>query len=354
MASVIDMTKFSFSVEEVRSMSEMMFDELIKGGDIAKFHQMWTGIIMDKEVGFIGRASIVGVAGEGCNPTQQAFKIGTRKLTWTPKDWMVFIGQCFKELEGIAAVYELKTGVDISDFTDTHYQSIVLDKFMEALNDMIWRYIWFADMDAANVTGGGVITDGVDTKHFTLLDGFFKQMITQGVINPKQRVTIAENAAASYELQDLTPAKAKEYLGKVYKQASIQLKGATDKVLYVTRSVYDAYEESMGNNGSCCTEGGRDADIKGVSVVQFKGIALQPIDIWDQMIQEYEDTTVKLNNPHRIVFTTKGVLAVGVDSDSSFSEFKNWYDIKTEEVYTRSRGKLDAKLADPNLFIIAI
>ena len=354
MAGVIDMAKFTFSDEEVRSMGEMMFDEVIKGGDVSKFHQIWTDIIMDKEVGFVGKAGMIGVAGQKCNATKQVFTVGTRKMTWTPKDWMVFIGQCFSELESIAAVYELKTGVEISDFSDTHYQSIVLEKFLEALNDMVWRYIWFGDIAAKNVTDGGIITDGIDVKYFTVLDGFFKQMIAQGIVTPKQRVTITENAAATYVLQELTAAKAKEYLAKVFKQAPILLKRSSDLVLYVTQSVYDAYKESLGNVGSCCTEAGREAEIKGVLLVQFNGVTLQPIDVWDEMINEYENTTAKLNNPHRIVLTTKGVLAVGVDSNTSFADYKTWYNVDTEEVNTRSRGKLDAKLANPELFVIAI
>lgn len=88
-----------------------------------------------------------------------------------------------------------------------------------------------------------------------ILDGFWKQILTQVGENAAQRVTITENAAASYAAQALTPSAAATYLKDLYYKAPITLRCQCDGFILATQSVYDAYAQSF--QDACCLENAR-------------------------------------------------------------------------------------------------
>lgn len=145
MASILDFTKFSFGTEQIRAVRELLFDEVVKSPEINQLYTVYPNIVYDKEVGFIGQGSLVGVPSQGCNPTPQGWTIGTRKITWQPKEWEILIEQCYKDLESTAAVYSLKTGVNVADFTDSDYINIVVEVLAQSVKDFIVRLVWFSD-----------------------------------------------------------------------------------------------------------------------------------------------------------------------------------------------------------------
>ena len=95
--------------------------------------------------------------------------------------------------------------------------------------------------------------------------------------------------------------------------------------------------------------------IEGVKVLTYDGIPLMPIPTWDNIIKAYYNDDERYTfGPNIAVYTTKEVLAVGVDNINSLGDLRTWYDENTELVKTKSKGKIDAKLANPALFQIAI
>lgn len=161
MAAILDFSKFSFSAEEIRAVKELLFDEVIASPEIDMLHTLYPGIVYDKEVGFIGRGGLVGVAGQGCEPTPQEYSIGTRKVKWTPKGWEILIAQCASDLEATAAVYSLKAGVEYDDFTSSDYMNIVLEVLSQSIKEFIIRLVWFSDVDTENIVVESVPTAAV-------------------------------------------------------------------------------------------------------------------------------------------------------------------------------------------------
>lgn len=351
MATILDFSKFSFSAEEIRDVKELLFEETIKAPEISLLHTVYPGIVYDREVGFVGEGGLVGVAKQGCDPTPQAWAIATRVVKWEPKGWEILIHQCAKDLEDTAAIYSMKTGIAYDDFSTSDYMSIVIEVLMNSIKEFIIRLVWFNDTAADNVADGGQITDGVDPKYFNIINGLFKQMLTQVTANAKQKVAIAENAGASYAAQVLDPNNVQGYLSKLYYGANILLRGNKNKMIICTQSVYDAYEQSLDGTN---IESMYTNITEGIKVLKYKGVALFPMPIWDKIILAYYNTGAKLINPHRAVLATKDVLAVGVDSESSFGEMDIWYNKDERKVKCESQGKADAKLLNPEMFQIAI
>lgn len=352
MAAILDFSKFSFGAEQIRAVKELLFDEVIAAPEISLLHTVYPGIVYDKEVGFIGEGGLVGVAHQGCDPEPQAWSIATRMVKWEPKRWEILIHQCAKDLEDTAAIYSMKTGIAMDDFESSDYMAIVVEVLLNSIKEFVIRLFWFNDTDADNVADGGEITNGVSPSYFNIINGLFKQMIAAITADSKRGVTIEENDAETYELQALNPANVKnKYLPQIYYGADIRLRQNKNKILICTQSFYDAYEQSLdGTNIESMYVNITD----GIKVLKYKGLPLFPMPVWDKIILAYYNTGAKLINPHRAVLATKDVLAVGVDSESSFGDMDIWYNKDERKVKCESQGKADAKLLDPKMFQLAI
>lgn len=351
MAAVLDFTKFNFSDEEIRAVKELVFDEVIEAPEISLLHTIYPGIVYDKEIGFIGRGGLLGVAGQGCDPQPQAWNIGTRVVKWEPKAWEILIEQCAKDLEATASVYSLKTGVDYFDFTSSDYINIIVEVLAQSVKEFVIRLVWFSDTAAANVTDGGQIKDGVDVKYFNILNGFFKQIEVQLTVDSSQRVTVAENAGASYAAQAMNPANVQGYLQKLTFGANLLLRRNANAKIYCTQSFHDAYAQSLQGDK---LESMYTNLVNGMKVLTYNGVPLIPIPTWDLIIQSYYDNGTKLVSPHRAVYSTKDILAVGVDALSSFGDMEIWYNRDSRKVKIESLGKADAKILNPVMFKVAI
>lgn len=195
----------------------------------------------------------------------------------------------------------------------------------------------------------GDLAEGTDPRYFKVIKaGFFKQMQEVITAKPTRGVTIEENNGESYAAQVLSPNNVQGYLQAAYYQANVLLRGKG--VFYVTQSVYDAYEKSLAGVN---LETMYKNLVDGQRVLTYNGLALIAMPEWDEIIAKYYNDGVKCTAPHRIVYTQKEVLAVGLDSAESLDDVKYAYDIKSDKVYTRAGGKMDAKLANPDLFTLA-
>lgn len=149
MASIINFNTFTFSAEQIRDINELVYENLQNLPELAYIHEMYSGVIYDKEVGFITNGGLVGKAAQGCEPTPQDFTIPPRKVLWQPKGWEVFIGECAQDLEDTMVVYAKNRGTRIDDLTDTDYMAIVVEVLTDAVKKALFRILWFSEKDAA-------------------------------------------------------------------------------------------------------------------------------------------------------------------------------------------------------------
>jgi len=356
MAKVLNFDNFSFTAEQIREVKTLLWDEVLEAPEISLIHTIYDNIVFDKEIGFIGKGGMVGKAQQGATvpPVAQAYAIATRKIVWTPKGWEILIHQHRSDIESTAAVYSMKTGASYSDFTSSDYMAIVLEALALSVKEFIIRLVWFNDTAADVIANGGTLTAGTDKTFFNLIDGFWKQMLTQVTANAAQKVAISENAGNSYANQALLPANVKGYLQSVVFLADINIRKMGNQFILCTQSVYDAYIQSLQATGAGMVESMYTNLVAGMKTVTYNGLPLIPIPIWDVIIKAYYNNGTKLVNPHRIVYISKDILAVGVDSEKSFGDLDVWYDKDTRLVKIEAQGKADAKLLNPVLFQLAI
>lgn len=350
----IDLSALNFCGDQVTAISQLLRDRFLETPNIRDFHTIFENIVVEKEMGYVGKPGMVGKAGMGCNPTSQDWNTGIRTITWEPTAWDIYIEQCWTDLEATMVAYELNYGVRRPDFTETDYMVLVQDLLLEAMQEMWFRFVWFGDTEAQNVSAGGVITNGVDVTYFTVLNGLWKQIIQQTTVNPTQLVTITQNAGTTYEDQTLTPAQALAYTRQVIRQASNALKADPNRFVLMTSSVYQPLIENFQLGNGCCSDLFWRNTTEGINELNLNGTRIIEMPLWDEMIDLYQNTGTRWNQPNRILYSSPDVLGIGVDSLQSFVDVLVDYDRRERNVAIQAMGLMDTKLTNPNLFTVAI
>lgn len=353
--AVINLSNFTFTAEQIRNINELVYEGIAKLPELSAIHTMFDGIVYDKEIGFITGGGLVGKKGQGCDPEVQDFSVATRKVTWTPKEWEVYIDECAEALKNTMVVYSMNKGTRVDDLTDTDYMAIVVEVLIDAVKQFLYRIIWFGDTDATNVSGdnGGLITAGVDTGYFDIIDGLFKQLETMVANTPAIGVTISANNQASKALQmsSLTPDLAYALLSDMYYQSNPKMRERKGELRFlVTQSVADKYEQYLTGKGISETYKNL---VDGIQALSFNGIPVIPMPVWDGMIQSYQDLGATYNKPHRALLCTKAVIAVGTPSTEAFGEVDLWYDKTSRKNYVLIKDKIDAKILSDKMVVYA-
>lgn len=354
MASIINFSSLSFSAEQIRDINELVFDEILRAPELNYLVTVFGDIVYDKEVGFITGGGLVGVKDQGCGSDPQDYNVGTRKVTWTPKSWEVFLGECYTDLENAASVYALNKGVRIADLTDTDYMAIVVKVLTADIKDAIFRFVFFGDTEAENYDAEdaptGIITPGVSTDYFDVVDGFWKQFIAAGTAHSELVSVIAANSANTKALQlALTAQNAYDLLSDMYFKAPLEMRGKGR--FLVTQSIADAYQQYLEGKG---IESTYKNLVDGIQALTFRGIEVVPMPKWDEMIRAYNDLGTTYYKPHRALLVEKENLAVGTPTGDAFGSFEIWYEKKDSKTYIRVKDKIDAKVLNPKRFVLGI
>lgn len=425
MAYIVNFSNFTFSAEQIRDINELVFDELLHAPELGFIHTLFSGIVYDKEIGFISGSGLVGKKGQGCSPETQDWDINTRKVLWEPKEWEVFIDECANDIKSTAAVYALNKGTRVDDLTDTDYMAIVVKVLADAVKDFMYRLAWYNDTDADNVdwedlptaaateqtagsaivgtvyegvasttagavrcaladgtvvyldgnaaTGnavagkvyyskdtvhtiavndGGIITSGVDTGYFDIINGLWKQIFA-AVAGGAKSVAIAANAKTtkSEQLSSMDADAAYALLSAMYYKAPVEMRGKGTMRFLVTQSIADAYQQYLTGKG---IESTYKNLVDGIQSLSFLGVPVIPMPIWDNMNQSFNDLGTTFYKPHRAVLVEQANLAVGTPSEEAFGEFDIWYDKTSRKNYVLLKDKFDAKLLNDGRIVVGL
>lgn len=363
MAAILTPIATTFSAEQVRAVAELILENFVNGGDFRSYHTILTGIVYDKEVGYVGELSEVGEAHQSCRPIWTSPAAPIEKVLWQPKQWEVAISQCAADLENTLGVYSKKWGGNPDNLEGTDYMALVETLITNAITEMFWRITWFGDTDAANLNGSpaGVITNGKDVKYVNLIDGFWKQSFDQATTNTLQRVTIAANAQATYALQrsTLTPILAWGYFEEMILNAPLDLKAenAANIVIYSTLGLYEKAKQHLykGDSSGYILAASESIGfaINGMQDLMINGYRITPMPIFDKLINIWENNGTKWNYPHRAIMATKENLQIGVPSTDAIQTLDFAYDALTRQNLMYVSDKIDAKIARPTRIMVA-
>ena len=299
-------------------------------------------------IALLGEMEMVGKKGGGCDPTYEEKGIANSQKRWEFGQWEIPVKICYEAIKGTIGEYSLKTGTAIGDLTSTDFMTIFADALQRAMEQMIWRFGWLGDKEAALAgEGGGKLTAGLDVSNFNVCDGLFKRIFTA---TATKHTAIAANSETTAALQISALRKsgaATTLVDTILMDADTRIVDDSDAVLLMTRSLADALTYDLKKTYHDIMPWEKLFD--GFEVATYNGVKIARVGIWDRMIKAYEKGTATVNLPHRAVFCNPKHLMIGTDADSLISDLDIWFDQKERRNYLYATGKIGTALLEENM-----
>jgi len=345
----LNLDNLHFTPDELRSLNELVVTAVLEAPDLSAYHTLVTGIKNDRRIGIIpGTFGLVGKAAQACNPVAQCYENQAVEKTWEPRYLEIIIDMCVDELNDTLMKLAIQCGVDLYDLTKTEIFTFILNILVKDIKKMIFRHAWFGDQNADNFPGG-VLTPGIDPDFFNVIDGFWVQLAAITAANADRLTAFVGNDQATTALQFsvATPVLTYANLNAVIDAAPCELAAQPDRILLVTQSIMQRIRRQLQTLGTVF----QDYKLmeNGLEVANWDGIPIYANCLWDQWIRAYENNGTTLNSPHRVVYTTKSNLNVGMACTSLFENINTFYDPRTRYNRIEAVDAFDAKIIDDNL-----
>jgi hypothetical protein len=348
--------------KEIRSMSEAIFVDIYTNPELNQLHQIVEDIVALQQIVFLGILSKITKADAGCGTGKSQPAIEMTEKFWEPKKVKIWLYDCEDTLEQSFWVWATNKGINRDDLTRTDFSEFVMERMSSAMLEDVLRIVWFNDTDAAHYsdTSSGIITNSVSLTDYNMIDGLWKQIYAAVANDSTRRVTIAENAQATYANQafdstDTTNRTVSGYLQDVIDNADFRLSEAEGKGLqfYVTKSIYNQYKKELKAPASGGVNEAWFMIQDGKKVLTFDGIPVIPISFWDRTIRADFNNGTKYYQPHRIVLTVKENIPIGFDDSGAVNQMKVYYDDELETTNWKSKYRIDTKLLQDYLIQVA-
>lgn len=303
-------------------------------------------------IALLGEMEMVGKKGGGCDPTYEEKGIANSQKRWEFGQWEIPVKICYEAIKGTIGEYSLKTGTAIGDLTSTDFMTIFADALQRAMEQMIWRFGWLGDKEAALAgEGGGKLTAGLDVSNFNVCDGLFKRIFTA---TATKHTAIAANSETTAALQISALRKsgaATTLVDTILMDADTRIVDDSDAVLLMTRSLADALTYDLKKTYHDIMPWEKLFD--GFEVATYNGVKIARVGIWDRMIKAYEKGETTINLPHRAVFCNPKHLMIGTDADNLISDLDIWFDQKERRIYLYATGKIGTALLEEDMIYAA-
>lgn len=353
--AIFDVTDFTLSQEEIKTINEVIFEDSFKNPSIEAFHKVVEGIVAKKRIVILGKLN--GLLGKGsgeCDPASSDNQVEATSKTWDPVIISDRLEQCYKDLMDSFWVYMMQIGKDKPDVSSTDFATYLTEVVNDAIFETVLRFAWLGDTNADTVANGGYLTNGTTVAYFDKLDGYWAQILAIVAATPARKTTTTistRNAGASYAAQEFTTADVtnkvvSSALTQLRLKADLRLRNKQNLVFVCTQSVADQYEQELINANISYTTERLEG---GITVLRNGGIELQAFSLLDRIIQNYQDDGTKWNNPHRLILTTTDNLALGVESVGALDSLDIFYDKKSKKNYIDFMVSLDAKVLQNHL-----
>ena len=299
-------------------------------------------------IALIGEMEMVGKKGGGCDPTYEEKGIANSQKRWELGQWEIPIKICYEALKGTIAEYSLKTGTAIGDLTSTDFMTIYTDALQRAMQQMIWRFGWFGDKEAALAgAGGGKLTADSDVNMFNVCDGLFKRIFTATATNHTAIAANSETTATAQISALRKKGAATTLVDTILMDVDTRIIDDSDAVLLMTRSLADALTYDIKQTYNLIMPWEKVFD--GFDVATYNGVKIARVGIWDRMIKAYEKGEATVNLPHRAVFCNPKHLMVGTDAEALISDLDIWFDQKERRNYLYATGKIGTALLEEDM-----
>jgi len=347
---------------------ELVLDDVLKSTDITKFCTVLENIKYKQLITTLGDIEKVTYADGGCGVGGEDITLPVGEYTWDPTEMKSQLQFCAKGQRDQLIAYGLGLGYSAANVEDAiiavkmgisnpeetvSLSEILIDKVKKATIKDIIRQAWFNDTAIAKVSGGGVLSNAVDTKHYNSTNGFFKQLFTIVSGDAARKYAITENGLSTYALQDALAAdRAKEIYKNLYYGCTELLSQADNKVIITTRSLVNNWEQSQ--SASAYRESDKGQLSNGQYYYTYNGVPLIVVNEIDRYVKSDFINGTKYTMPrHFALMTTLDNILLGFDTSNPDTMTEFWYEKKDEKFIIRTTYTVDPKFAKSDLIQVA-
>ena len=252
-----------------------------------------------------------------CSATSGSTQFNIDDKVITAGRCRVALEQCTDEFFGTYIEEMYRSGADVMNVEGTQLGDAIVNRAVKGIAQDVVRLAWGGDVAGA-VAG------------YTAFDGWMELMKAETVI------TFNGTAAAP------TAADAMSLITNVYDgaAAALQQVPASDKKIFVTPPIYNAYMANLEGNGSSLAIANT---VDGMPRVMFRGVELVAMYEWDTILA---DTNPDLfvnggaNFTNGICYCAVENLIIGSDVTDPEGSFKVFYDDLEEKMFFRGYFKL--------------
>jgi hypothetical protein len=363
MATVIDLTSLTINPEEARTVSEIIAPLIYSDeAEFQKKHRLVSGIVGKTQIVLDGGNANSGWVDTGCTPPAS----GGMDITLTQLYWdLVTIGDevthCQKEVDQNFKMLVKKFASDHSDISSSNaVLNYIIARLLTFITEARERNAYLGDTDATQDTASGYIKTGVDTKFYTAVDGYWKQLFAYVAAGTTPRYTISANATATKALQ-LTLASTAGYdaLKGMWDNADDKLKSAPTSYFELTPALYWNYSSYLATTPA--TIGGfTNVIVDGVQKMAYMGKPVYESQfIGGKILSDFQIITgtspavYTYNLPNRGIFTTPENTPVATLSDEDVKNIESFYYQKDRTNIMRYAFDVDVKVLRPALASVA-
>ena len=250
--------------------------------------------------------------------------------TITTKELKAELSLCAKDFNCTEIEELLATGTAKADIIGSTLSAVILKQMADGAKYDLYLNAWFGEEGSALVNFNKF--NGIWTELKELADGDY----------------IPYNDSGSGSA--LAPTDALDVLQKVYNDQSNALFQCSDteKVFYVTRSVYQALMADYTILNSLNCDLALINTIEGKRMLTFYGIEVKPEAIWNDYFN-----AAGLTNQHYVLLTVPANLAIATNQEKDLNKIESWYERKEQMNYFRAEYEFGANFVHPELFSVA-
>ena len=334
------------------SINEAIFETYVKDEAFTQHHNFMTDIRNGRLIPLINAKQDYGflkVRPGNCQMNVCEISTTSSVKKWNPADYNCRLVICKDDLAcDFKKFWDMKCK-DYSNMEDAFIQFLV-QKTAENVNASQWRIAYFDDSENDNPDYAGI-------------DGLFAQYMEIVQTNTDQHFAIPENLEATTAAQlALADGRALGLLKAMYNWAASYnsaLLLSPDVHFDITPELAFNYLASLqAGEVNCCYPGSADGITSSrysLDTLNYMGVPLRIRNEWRGVIQwEAEmEGAANLNNPHRIVLSTKANKPIGTCDEASFDDFDMFYEKKDKKIYIDVQTSFDAKVLVDTDFAIA-
>jgi len=323
MAALIDFSSLTLNTEEARSLAECIQEQLYSKPELARVHDVMTGVEQDKFIPILGKYGMVGKAAPGaCGNNDITAQIPTSQKQWAPKLISGKLVHCQEDLPNLLKFWKkARIAAKTWEEVDNEMMAFINDRVSDAILESIFRHAEFGDTAAEVIANGGTLKAGTDKAFFNVINGMWKQIFVDGAGAAKAyRYTIAENSGADKAAQlALASDRALKVFRSLYNNADSRVFEGNAPVFQVTKSIFDNWQDFMEDKSAVFQ---LDRLEKGSNTWSYRGIPIEIRSDWDRTIRAHYDSGVAYDLPHRALLTDIANIPIGT-SDTVSLESRN-------------------------------